>query len=110
MQHIEKTSLYHYTFNWASTDADGKAIKTQAIVFGLGSMFNHSRAQQNVGWRRDLDRELIVYYAVRDIDAGEELCISYGDRLTFDDVDARLENGGGREESADEHLGKIQLT
>ena len=50
----------------------------------------------------------MVYYALRDIDEGEELCISYGDRLTFDDVDARLENGA--EESADEHLGKIQLT
>lgn len=75
-------------------------------------MFNHSRLHQNVGWKRDLERDLIIYYALRDIREGEELCISYGDRLTFEDVDAdadEVENGVGNE-TADEHLGKIDLT
>jgi hypothetical protein len=71
-------------------------------------MFNHSRTQQNVGWKRDVDRQLMIYYALRDINEGEELCISYGDRLTFDDVDNQATNG--IQETAEEHLGKIELT
>jgi SET domain-containing protein len=60
---------------------------TQAIVLGLGSMFNHSTLRQNVGWERDLKRLLVTYTALRDIKVGEELCISYGSRLTFKDTD-----------------------
>ena len=51
-------------------------------------MFNHSAQDQNVGWQRDLERGLVTYTALRDIDEGEELCISYGSRLTFVDADA----------------------
>ena len=57
-------------------------------MFGLGSMFNHSTQDQNVGWTRDLEHQLIVYRALRHIAKGEELCISYGDHLTFVDADA----------------------
>lgn len=60
---------------------------TQAVIFGLGSMFNHSTKRQNVGWERDVKNLLITYTTLRDIKAGEELCISYGDRLTFKDAD-----------------------
>jgi uncharacterized protein len=75
---------------------------TQAVVFGLGSMFNHSR-NPNVGWIRDIKSSVVVYKSLRDIEEGEELCkilfsylnnlnlillgISYGDRLTFQDTD-----------------------
>jgi hypothetical protein len=73
----------------ASTNRRSKPAKinTQAVVFGLGSLFNHSSLAQNVGWKRDLDRQVIVYTALRDIAAGEELCISYGAKLTFVDAD-----------------------
>ena len=53
-------------------------------------MFNHSTQDQNVGWTRDLEHQLVVYRALRDIAKGEELCISYGDHLTFVDADAAL--------------------
>ncbi|USP76775.1 hypothetical protein yc1106_04049 [Curvularia clavata] len=86
-KHIEKTSLYHYTYNWPQTDAYGNNQVAQAVVFGLGSMFNHSTQEQNVGWIRDLGRKIIVYRALRDIPAGQELCISYGSHLTFKDAD-----------------------
>lgn len=39
-------------------------------------MFNHSSGDQNVGWVRDVDRLLITYRALRDIEIGEELCTS----------------------------------
>lgn len=45
----------------------------QAVIFGLGSMFNHA-TDQNVGWERDTDRLLVTYRSLRDISAGEELC------------------------------------
>jgi len=97
-EHIEKTDLYNYTYNWPYTpppengnghvNGSGKPpTTTQAIILGLGSMFNHSNIQQNVGWERDTANRLITYSALRDIKEGEELCISYGQRLTFKDMD-----------------------
>ena len=50
-------------------------------------MFNHSTFHQNVGWERDLKNLLIIYTMLRDIKEREELCISYGPRLTFKDVE-----------------------
>ena len=50
-------------------------------------MFNHSRDEQNVVWARDVERQLVVFRAARYIHAGEELCISYGSRLWFEDTD-----------------------
>lgn len=107
-EHVEKTNLYNYTYNWPAADkATGQPIKTQAVIFGLGSMFNHSRHKQNVGWRRDTGNQVVIYHALRDIEEGEELCISYGDHLTFIDVDEPLANG--LDEDENEVLGKIEL-
>jgi len=52
-------------------------------------MFNHSTHPKrlNVGWIKDVAAETITYTTTRDISAGEELCISYGARLTFKDVE-----------------------
>lgn len=111
-EHIEKTSLYHYTYNWPSPsqpDSHGKSIKTQAVVLGLGSMFNHSSRDQNVGWTRNLKHELVVYRALRDIREGEELCISYGDRLTFVDADKPTDDDDEDAARGEDVLGKIQL-
>lgn len=107
VEQIEKTSLYHYTYNWTTTGRDGKPVKTQAVVFGLGSMFNHSTEDQNVGWKRDLENEVVVYRALRDIQEGEELCISYGDHLTFVDADAPSRKDDM--EAAEDLLAKIAL-
>ena len=61
---------------------------TQALALGLGSMFNHSTKAQNVRWSRNIEQDYIVYTSLRDIEAGEELCISYGSRaLWFEDVE-----------------------
>jgi SET domain-containing protein len=71
-------------------DLDGNKKAGQALILGLGSMFNHSSQDQNVVWDRDVERSIITYRAARDILAGEELCISYGSHLTFKDADAPL--------------------
>lgn len=106
LKHIEHTSLYHYTYNWPTISPEGTAQKSQAVVLGLGSMFNHSTQKQNVGWKRDLDREVIVYRALNDIAEGEELCISYGDHLTFVDADKNTES---EPEDENEMLGRIDV-
>jgi hypothetical protein len=60
--------------NWPIVDQDGKNKITQAVILGLGSMFNHSTLDQNVGFERDVERQVVTYRALRDIPAGEELC------------------------------------
>lgn len=60
--------------NWPVTDATGVRRIAQAVIFGLGSMFNHSAQHQNVVWERDTARMIVTYRALRDIQAGEELC------------------------------------
>ncbi|GAB7365228.1 hypothetical protein MBLNU230_g6314t1 [Neophaeotheca triangularis] len=116
-RHIARTELYHYTYNWPlkcpDKKADGNAgakagVKTQAVVLGLGSMFNHSTLAQNVGWFRDVERGVVVYRTLKDVREGEELCISYGDNLTFEDAD-RKEIDESERESGEEVLGRIQL-
>merc|ERR1712098_196490 len=97
-EHIRKTNLYNYTYNWpytppseanaqGNTNSAKSPTTTQAVILGLGSMFNHSTLHQNVGWDRDVKNLLVTYITLRDIKAGEELCISYGQRLTFEDKD-----------------------
>jgi uncharacterized protein len=98
------TTLAHYTYTWPAEgdtiDKPGRnAINSlasdntglpkqsrQALALGLGSMFNHQRIP-NIAWERDIPRQTIRYYTLRDIAEGEELCISYGPKLWFADVD-----------------------
>ena len=73
--------------NWPIKNPEtGVVFQTQAVALGLGSLFNHSLLHQNVGWSRDVTGQCIVYRALRDIRAGEELCINYG-KLWFVDAD-----------------------
>jgi len=67
--HGTHTPLADYVFKWQRGG--------WALALGLGSLFNHARTP-NVGWVRDYHRAVIRYTALRDIAAGEELCISYG--------------------------------
>jgi SET domain-containing protein len=71
-------------------------------------LFNHSTLHQNVGWTRDVENRLITYTTLRNIRRGEELCISYGDRLTFIDADARILQD--RLEEDEDMLAAIQIT
>ncbi|EXJ80570.1 hypothetical protein A1O1_08716 [Capronia coronata CBS 617.96] len=86
---------------------------TQALALGLGSMFNHSLLGQNVGWKRNTETDVIVYTALRDIKAGEELCISYGSaRLWFHDADAQVDTEWGDDDNdtGGETLAELELS
>jgi len=91
--------------NWPIRVGNGKTELCQAFVLGLGNMFNHSFQRQNVGWKRDLDAQVVVYTALKDIEAGQELLISYGPHLTFVDIEKQEE----QEEEEEDPLGRIAL-
>ncbi|PPQ89643.1 hypothetical protein CVT25_013830 [Psilocybe cyanescens] len=73
-EHRKHTLLDHYTFIWT----EGRV----ALALGLGSLFNHSDPP-NVSYTRDIKTDSIKYVASRDIEAGEKLCIFYGQNLWF---------------------------
>lgn len=72
--HGRHTQLDSYTFVW-SKRAGGQS--DMALALGMGSLFNHC-AQPNVSWRRQAEQGTIAFTTARAIEAGEELCISYG--------------------------------
>lgn len=105
----ERHSNWPYINHESANGSNGNSkppTTTQAVVLGLGSMFNHSSLHQNVGWERDLTNLLITYSTLRDINQGEELCISYGSRLTFKDTDAEALQ---EQEDAEDLLKSIEL-
>lgn len=59
-----------------------------------------------MGWSRDVTGQCIVYRALRDIRAGEELCINYG-KVWF--VDADEEETQQRDCDNDEFLSSIEM-
>lgn len=48
-----------------------------------------------------------MYRTLQDVKEGEELCISYGDRLTFVDVEKEVEDSDDEDENA--VLGRLDL-
>ncbi|KAI7904777.1 uncharacterized protein BX663DRAFT_451440 [Cokeromyces recurvatus] len=74
-EHGRFTVLDHYTYCWPGGFG---------LALGLGSMFNHD-SSPNVGFIRDIPNKLIRYVTLRDIEKEEELCISYGNHLWFED-------------------------
>ncbi|MEL7022018.1 MAG: SET domain-containing protein [Bacteroidota bacterium] len=65
---IHQTKLHDYYFDWRN----GKC----AICLGLGSIYNHAR-QPNADYRMDYVNRTIDFYCIQDIDAGEEITVSY---------------------------------
>lgn len=67
---VNRTPLAHYVFAERGTGGG-------LVALSAGSLFNHS-ASPNVDYRVDGPRSRILFIAARDVEAGEELTISYG--------------------------------
>ena len=65
---IENTLLGRYTYAYK---------KTSAIALGLGSLFNHNTSP-NLDWKVLEKSCEVIFWADRDISAGEQLFINYG--------------------------------
>jgi SET domain-containing protein len=47
-----------------------------AVVLGFGSIYNHSQ-NNNATWETDTNIRVFRFYAIKDIDVGEEICTNY---------------------------------
>ena len=67
---VNQTALKYYTFKYEGT--------SDCLVLGMGEIFNHSETP-NVGYKLETieDRKIMVFYALRDIEAHEQLFIDY---------------------------------
>lgn len=66
---IHQTHLHDYYFLWGN---EGQS----AIALGFGSIYNHAK-HPNADYEMDLPGCSIDIFATRDIEAGEEITISY---------------------------------
>lgn len=69
--HLDKTLLHDYIFEWRP---DG--VSQCCMALGNVPIYNHSYAA-NAEYFMDYDEQVISIQAVRDIAAGEEICINY---------------------------------
>jgi uncharacterized protein len=83
---LEETLMAYYVYPW-------KSLNDCAVVFGYGSIYNHSY-EPNAKWVRDYKNQKMVYKATADIKKGSEITINYNgeygppDELDwFDDED-----------------------
>lgn len=65
---IEKTVLDDYVYEYG--------INHTAIVLGYGMLFNHSY-EPNATYDISFEKHMFIYYAYKDIKAGEEILINY---------------------------------
>lgn len=56
--------------------------REHALVLGYGSYYNHSETP-NVDWSTDEKTRTFVFFALRDIEIGEELLTNYGNGVIF---------------------------
>ncbi len=54
-----------------------EASEYYSLPLGLGSIFNHAEEHNTAYWH-DTERDLIVFYTIKDVAAGEQLFINYG--------------------------------
>ena len=75
---VRSTRLYHYVFY---VDENAEGAMRAAVAFGPISMCNHS-TEANAVFAVDADAMTVTLSAARDIGAGEEILIDYGDFAT----------------------------
>lgn len=70
LRHLDQTGLYDYYFLW------GEEGESCAIALGYGSLYNHSY-QPNAVYLPDFGGVALHYYALRTLQAGEEITVNY---------------------------------
>jgi uncharacterized protein len=64
---MDRTVLFDYFFAWG---------EHSAIALGYGSLYNHSY-QPNARFVKHLTEQVIEFYALREIQPGEEILVNY---------------------------------
>jgi SET domain-containing protein len=69
-EHVEKTLLYDYIFEW------GEEHKGAAVALGYVSIYNHV-PDPNCSYQMDFENQTITITTIKDIQKGQELFINY---------------------------------
>jgi uncharacterized protein len=69
-EHLDQTFLYDYYFDWGEDDS------MYALCLGYGSLYNHDY-EPNAEYTMDFGSQTIDFNALRDIQPGEEITVSY---------------------------------
>ena len=79
--HNSIVSDYVFNLEWGAHEED-QGPEWVALVMGFGMIYNHSQ-EPNVayyrGYQKGDPKDVFTFYATRDIEAGEQLCITYGE-------------------------------
>lgn len=79
-EEVSKTCLGDYVFSWPgakqSTHVPMSKWLGACVCLGLGSIYNHS-SDANLSWRIRRASKQLIFYAVKNIRAGEELTHDY---------------------------------
>ena len=75
--HTGLNMIRSYAYGWKVRDDNGNLIVSHALSMGMGGIYNHAQPGNitNVMHRDEFRME---FFALRDIDAGEELTHNYG--------------------------------
>lgn len=72
-KYIQKTILGKYIYEWSNKN-------NGAIILGYGSIYNHSY-KPNAEYVRDFENNLLIYKAIKNISAGEEITVNYNGEI-----------------------------
>jgi SET domain-containing protein len=61
----------------------GENWEEYVLALGYGSIYNHSDTN-NAMWRNHPTYKAFQFYALRDIEPGEEICVNYGPEYYWD--------------------------
>jgi SET domain-containing protein len=75
----ESSVLFDYRFGYPPT---GSMDEFSVIALGYGCIYNHSE-QNNAEWR-DGEPMTFEFFAIKDIEPGEEICTCYGGSYYFE--------------------------
>jgi hypothetical protein len=67
--------LQEYIFGWTKDMPDERS--KAALVLGTGPLYNSS-PKPNASWQTSVKRNRFIFYAIKNIKAGEEIMIDYG--------------------------------
>jgi SET domain-containing protein len=77
---VSETILGYYVYTWPgprqSPKVDPSRYSGSAVVFGYGSMYNHS-FDPNAAWSINVKNRTMTFKALRDIQEGEEIFHNY---------------------------------
>ncbi len=77
-ENIDATRLFNYYFLW------GENEEKCAIALGYGSLYNHS-FEPNARYLADFESNTLHFYALRPIEAGEEITVNYNGQAQIQD-------------------------